>query len=288
MYIYLLRNTVNEKTYVGKTTKTPEKRFRQHVLASKRIKTHLYNSINKHGEENFVIEVLEVVQDRNLLDYKEKYWIAKLKPEYNMTSGGEGGNTTGKYTEERKRERSTKSSASVKAMWDFMSEDERKRRMEKTHSKTDYNSYSEKLSISRRRYFANETEEQKAIRIEKAKMGAKKVKKHKCSHCSHEIGGGEYNLKRHEKLCSKNPSSNAYGIQTKKKQPYIYTILDPKNNTHITKSFRGFCEKYNLSRYLLMKNIGKVVDSVDERTNNANAITVNTFGWCLLRIDDLI
>lgn len=234
-----------------------------------------------------MIEVLEVVQDRNLLDYKEKYWIAKLKPEYNMTLGGEGGNTTEKYTEERKRERSSKSSASIKKLWDTMSEDERKQRMEKTHSSTDYGSYSEKLSTSRRRYFVNETEEQKAIRIEKAKIGSKKIENKRCSYCSRDIGGGEYNLRVHEKSCSRNPSSKTYGIQTKKKQPYVYTILDPKNNTHITKSFRGFCEKHNLSRYLLMKNIGRVVDCVGERTNNANAITMNTFGWCLLRIDDL-
>jgi group I intron endonuclease len=287
MYIYLLRNTVNGKTYIGKTTKTPEKRFRQHVESSKQKRTYLQRSINKHGEDKFMIEVLEVVQEKSLLDSKEIYWIAKLEPEYNMTPGGEGGNTTGKYTEERKRERSIKSSASIKKMWDHMSEDERKQRMEKTHSKTDYNSYSEKLSISRRRYFANETEEERNIRIEKAKMGSKKIKSIQCSYCSREIGGGEYNLKRHEQACSKNPSSNTYRPQTKKKQPYIYTIIDPNNITHTTNSFRGFCENHNLSRYLLMKNIGKVVESVDERTNNANAITMNTFGWCLLRVVDL-
>ena len=288
MYIYLLRNVVNGKTYVGKTIKTPEKRFRQHVDASKKKRTYLQKSINKHGAENFVVEVLEVVDDENLLDSKEKYWIAKLKPDYNMTSGGEGGNTTLKYTEERRRERSIKSSSSVKKMWDSMSEDDRRKRLEKTHTKTDYSSYSEKLSVSRRKYFSNETEEQKDIRIEKAKIGAKKIKSNKCFYCSRDVGGGEYNLNRHEETCSKNPSSKTYGLETKKKQPYTYTLLDPNNNTYTTNTFRGFCENRNLSRYLLMKNIGKVVDSVDERTNNANAITVNTFGWCLLRIDDLI
>lgn len=224
MYIYLLRNTVNDKTYVGKTARTPEKRFIEHVDASKQKRTYLQKSMSKHGAENFVVEILEAVDDESLLDTKEKYWIAKLNPEYNMTKGGEGGNTTIKYTEERKRERSKKSSASIKKMWESMTEYERKQRMRKTHSKTDYKGYSEKLSVSRKEYFAKETEEQRAIRIEKAKIGAKKVKKNKCAYCSHEIGGGEYNLKQHEAVCSKNPSSKFYGIETKKKTAlYLHT-----------------------------------------------------------------
>jgi group I intron endonuclease len=287
MYIYLIRNIINDKIYIGQTTKTPEKRFRQHVYTSKRLKTQLYNSMNKYGEENFIVEVLEVVQDKSLLDPREIYWIAELEPEYNMTIGGQRSSTTEKYTEERKRERSAKSSASIKKMWDSMSEDERKERMKKTHAKTDYKSHSDKLSVSRRRFFTNETEEQKAIRIEKAKIGAKKTEKIKCHYCDQEIGGGKYNLVKHEEVCSKNPSSKNFGKSTKKKQPYSYTILDPNNTKHITSSFKGFCKTHNLSRYLLMKNIGSVVESVDAKTNNANATTINTFGWCLLRIDDL-
>jgi group I intron endonuclease len=286
MYIYLLRNMVNGKIYVGKTVNTPEKRFRQHIDASKQKKTYLHRSISKHGEEHFVVEVLEVVHDKNLLDSKEIYWISKLEPEYNMTTGGEGGNTTVKYTEERKRERSSKSSASVKNMWDSMSEDERKYRMEKTHSKTDYKAHSEKLSISRRRYFANETEEERDIRIEKAKMGAKKIRKKRCSYCDKEVHPGS--IQRHEESCLENPDSKNFGKKVEKKVKYIYTLLDENRVIHVTTSFKRFCEQNNLSRYLLMKNLGNVVESVDARTNNANAITVNTFGWCLLRIDDQI
>lgn len=284
MYIYLLRNVVNGKTYVGKTIKTPEKRFRQHVLTSKRIKTHLYSSINKHGPEKFVIEVLETVYDKDLLETKEKYWISKLQPEYNMTSGGEGGDTTEKYTEDRMHERSSKISTAVKNMWDSMSEDERKARMEKTHSKTDYKAHSDKLSTSRKRFFANETEEQKAIRIEKAKVGAKKIKKHACSHCNQEVCPG--NMQRHEEVCLKNPTSKNFGKKVKKKVKYIYTLLDHNRNIYTTTSFKRFCENNNLSRYLLMKNLGNFVESVDAKTNNANAITLNTLGWCLLSILD--
>ena len=38
--------------------------------------------------------------------------------------------------------------------------------------------------------------------------------------------------------------------------------------------------------YLLMENLGNVVESVGAKTSNANAITMNTFGWCLLSILD--
>jgi len=284
MYIYLLRNVVNGKTYVGQTTKTPEKRFRQHVTSSKRIKTHLYNAMNKHGHDQFSVEVLENISNNEMLDEREKYWIEFLRPEYNMTAGGDGGNTMLNYTEIQKLERSLRGSISAKNTWNSMSEEERKERMEKTHKKTDYKAHSRKLSVSRRKFFANETEEQKSIRIEKAKVGAKKIRKQKCSYCEQEICPG--NIKRHEFVCSKNPSSSNFGNQPKKKNKYVYTLLDPNDNTHTTTSFKGFCEKNNLSRYLLMKNIGNVVESVDAKTNNANAITLNTFGWCLLIVLD--
>ena len=49
--------------------------------------TYLYRAIRKYGKENFTIEIL----DEEYSNEKEIYWISKLKPEYNMTKGGDGG-----------------------------------------------------------------------------------------------------------------------------------------------------------------------------------------------------
>ena len=45
--------------------------------------------MNKYGLESFIIEVVEKVSTD--IDERERYWISELKPHYNMTEGGDGG-----------------------------------------------------------------------------------------------------------------------------------------------------------------------------------------------------
>jgi group I intron endonuclease len=90
--IYQITNKVNGKTYIGKTTKSVEERFRRHITNHKTGKTHLYSAMRKHGIENFIVSILEEVVEA--IDDRERLWIANLSPEYNMTKGGEGGDTS--------------------------------------------------------------------------------------------------------------------------------------------------------------------------------------------------
>lgn len=92
--IYRIKNKVNGKFYIGKTTKPVELRFKAHIKNHKKQNTHLYHAMRKYGVKQFVIEQLEVVADEYKLNEREKYWIAKLSPEYNMTIGGDGGDTS--------------------------------------------------------------------------------------------------------------------------------------------------------------------------------------------------
>lgn len=92
MIIYQITNTINSNSYVGKTTKSVHIRFREHYYKRKN-STHLHRAINKYGIENFTISVLEETTP-NLLNEKERFWINKLQPHYNMTPGGEGGDTS--------------------------------------------------------------------------------------------------------------------------------------------------------------------------------------------------
>jgi len=51
----------------------------------------LITRIIKKGNENDLITgVIEYVDDKEKLNEREKYWIAKLKPELNLTDGGDG------------------------------------------------------------------------------------------------------------------------------------------------------------------------------------------------------
>ena len=104
-FIYKISNTINQKIYIGKTTKSIETRFKRHIndAISNRLNTHLANAIRKYGKENFIIEQLDTAQTIEELNKKEIYWIGKLNTYengYNSTLGGDGGNTYIKKTEE--------------------------------------------------------------------------------------------------------------------------------------------------------------------------------------------
>lgn len=95
-YIYCITNLVNGKQYVGKTTYSVTKRFKEHCLDSQRErceKRPLYDAMNKYGIENFVAKEL-IKCDVEELDSYERLFIDKLETYgsngYNATKGGDG------------------------------------------------------------------------------------------------------------------------------------------------------------------------------------------------------
>ena len=106
MIIYKITNKINEKIYIGKTIRTLEKRKEEHIKAAKENKNFILSrAINKYGIENFEFEILEEVDDENNLSLLEQNYIKKFNSYigfndcngYNMTLGGEGGNTNGNH-----------------------------------------------------------------------------------------------------------------------------------------------------------------------------------------------
>jgi group I intron endonuclease len=94
---------ITQDIYVGKTIKTIEERMRQHIYKSRYgVDTHLYRAIRKYGEINFIIENLETVENYQL-NLRECHHIESLKPRYNMTGGGDGGNTFIFITEDTRK-----------------------------------------------------------------------------------------------------------------------------------------------------------------------------------------
>ena len=100
MVVYKITNTVNDKFYIGITTRSIKERLRNH---KRKTNPYLQNAMKKYGKENFVIEQIDTATSDVELDEKERYYIKKLKPHYNMASGGRTGY---KYTEEVKRKMS--------------------------------------------------------------------------------------------------------------------------------------------------------------------------------------
>ena len=97
--IYVITNLINQKQYVGKTSYSIEKRWKEHCYDSKKndVNKHrpLYNAIQKYGVENFSISLLEDNIQDNEINEREKFWISKLNTYYqgyNATLGGDGQN----------------------------------------------------------------------------------------------------------------------------------------------------------------------------------------------------
>lgn len=106
-YIYKITNMVNNKIYIGQVyNKSIYDRFNRHCKgANPHSKSYLCRALYKYGKENFKIEQIEECYSIEELNIREKYWIAYYNSTnsnigYNLTLGGDGGNTYLCKTEE--------------------------------------------------------------------------------------------------------------------------------------------------------------------------------------------
>lgn len=101
--IYKVICTVTGKMYIGQTITSLSQRKHCHIWSSRHeINTtnHFHNAIRKYGEEQFIWEILEIIevqtiQERiDILNKREIYYISKYdsyKNGYNSTPGGGSG-----------------------------------------------------------------------------------------------------------------------------------------------------------------------------------------------------
>ena len=92
-YIYIYKNNIDNKKYIGQTICNINKRIREHkCMANNNTPYLLYRAINKHGMNNF--NIIYFKTPNILLNIAEKLLIKILKTKtpygYNMTNGGEG------------------------------------------------------------------------------------------------------------------------------------------------------------------------------------------------------
>lgn len=107
-------HTLNNKKYVGYTKKSMLERLEEHIEeALEGSDRHFYRAIRKYGVENIVSEQLCETTTKQAAKSKERYYVKKFntfKNGYNMTHGGDGGNTTEKYSEEEMKDLSNRRS----------------------------------------------------------------------------------------------------------------------------------------------------------------------------------
>ena len=89
MLVYAITNLLNGKKYVGQTTRTLEKRFKEHI---RDFVSGIGREIRKYGVENFKLEILEKCKNIDELNECEIFWIKKLNSRfpngYNKKPGG--------------------------------------------------------------------------------------------------------------------------------------------------------------------------------------------------------
>lgn len=91
--VYIIKNLVNSKVYVGVTIRGYKLRFKEHMNSYKNgLTTKFSCAVNEIGAENFYVELLCTANESNW-EEKEKYYIEKYKSTddrygYNTVQGG--------------------------------------------------------------------------------------------------------------------------------------------------------------------------------------------------------
>ena len=80
--IYGIVNILNWNIYVGQTSESFQRRYWHHrwkLNDGSHDNAHLQKAWNKYGDENFQFIILEIVNDKNLLDDLEIKYISYYK-----------------------------------------------------------------------------------------------------------------------------------------------------------------------------------------------------------------
>ncbi len=96
MIIYKITNKINNKVYVGQTTRSLKERWNAHLKPNSC--RALYRAIEKYGKENFTVEEIDGANSLSELNYLEQHYIwinNSLAPKgYNLLSGGKNHTTS--------------------------------------------------------------------------------------------------------------------------------------------------------------------------------------------------
>ncbi len=87
--IYCIHNLSTGKKYIGQTVEKMQRRVARHFRTIN--ETKISRAIQKYSKYNFVYGIVEEVEDRNLLDEREKYWIKfydAVENGFNIKEGG--------------------------------------------------------------------------------------------------------------------------------------------------------------------------------------------------------
>ena len=91
-FIYIIKNTINKKVYIGQTKVSVDIRWKEHLRHASYGDQLINRAMRKYGVENFYIETLEIC-DIDVIDEREIYYIdlydsTNKSKGYNISIGG--------------------------------------------------------------------------------------------------------------------------------------------------------------------------------------------------------
>ena len=112
MCIYTITHRDSGRVYVGQTRLRAGARWSMHVSVANRnraeSKSFLHAAIRKHGRDAFDFAVIDLAENLDQLQSKERFWIKTLKSlapfGFNLESGGGAGKVVSEFTREKLRQ----------------------------------------------------------------------------------------------------------------------------------------------------------------------------------------
>jgi group I intron endonuclease len=121
MLIYKVTNNINGKIYIGKTTRTLEKRKSGHLSNAKYNESYFHKALNKYGFDNFTWETIynKITSEEDLNELEEflisEYSVFNKDNLYNILKGGDSPpNRKGISLSEEHRKKISKSNTGKK------------------------------------------------------------------------------------------------------------------------------------------------------------------------------
>lgn len=96
--VYKITNKINNKKYIGITTKSIEERFKKHISAmnEKTNQIPIRSAMKEFGKDNFTIKEILITDCKEKALNLEKFYIKfydSINNGYNIAFGGKGGDT---------------------------------------------------------------------------------------------------------------------------------------------------------------------------------------------------
>lgn len=162
-YIYKITNKINKKMYIGSHYgEVGDSYYGSGLLISR--------ALEKHGKENFIKEILEILPNKQIMLQRENYWLNKFNcaidsQYYNITNAASGGHLIDGKTKEEQKAIFAKRTATRKLQQDqhtYKMVQSRKNWSEKRKQE-----FKKTCSLASKKKWAAMSSEQKANRLQK-------------------------------------------------------------------------------------------------------------------------